>query len=44
MMAPVSAKPADPAYAMAHARAVAARIGLIDAKSSGLVLPTEDFI
>src|SRR5713226_391434 len=32
MMAPVSAKPADAAHAMAQARAVAARMRLIDGK------------
>src|SRR5258706_12337493 len=38
MMAPASVKPAtDPAHMIAHARAAAGRMGLIDVKLRGLV-------
>src|SRR5258708_39878325 len=45
MMAPASVKPAtDPAHMMAHAKAAAARIRLIDVKLSGLIASTGDLL
>src|SRR5260370_36115487 len=44
MMAPVSARPADAAHAKAHARAVAARMRLIDRKLRGLVPSTGNLL
>src|SRR6266849_10628893 len=44
MMAPVSARPADAAQAKAHARAVAARLRLIDRKLRGFALSTGNLL
>src|SRR5258708_26722225 len=45
MMAPVSVKPAtDPAHRMAHAKAAAARMRLIDVKLSGLIAFTGNLL
>ena len=44
MMAPVWEKPAEPAHARAHASVVAARICLIEGKSSGLLPSTRNLL